>query len=242
MSLAKVLPMVLSRLPERMKRPLRPLLHGARAAAFHAAPLTGGRKRYGIAAGYRHRKSATECDPHDIGEEWQREVYVAARSLMRERGLRTVCDVGCGSGFKLAEILGEFETVGLDLPQTIEKVRKRYPDRTWISGSFDELHGSKFDLVICADVVEHVADPVALMHMLVATASQAVVVSTPDRDRLYSRGDSWRFGPPRNPSHLREWTMAEFRAFVDPYLSVERHEITNAEHGTQMVIGRPRRA
>jgi hypothetical protein len=33
--------------------------------------------------------------------------------------------------------------------------------------------------------------------------------------------------------------MREFRGFVDAYLEVERHEITNRAQATQMVVGRP---
>lgn len=231
---------VFSRLPETIKRPLRPVVQGARAAAFHAAALSGAKKRYAIAAGYRHRADVAYCDAHEVGEEWQREVYLAALSLMTEKGLRTVCDVGCGTGAKLIQLLGKFDTLGLDLPQTIERVREHYPDRRWIAGTFEELRPRKFDVVICADVIEHVADPLALMETLADAAAEAVVVSTPDRELLYSALDRWRYGPPSNPSHLREWTMEEFREFVDSFLEVQAHVITNRGHGTQMVVGKPR--
>lgn len=126
-------------LPEFVKAPLRPIITGGRTLKFHAAPLLGRKKRYGIAAGYRHRDEVIYFDDLDNSDEWQREVYLTARSLMRDRNLRTVCDVGCGSGYKLVDILGEFETLGIDLPETIERVRQQYPDRKWLAGSYDEL-------------------------------------------------------------------------------------------------------
>ena len=113
-------------------------------------PLSRG--LYDIAPGYRHRTHTAYFDDKDNSDEWQREVYVAARLIMREQGLRRVHDIGCGSGYKLVHILGEFETMGLDLPQTIGKVRERYPDRNWISGSLDDVRLPRGDLVICADV------------------------------------------------------------------------------------------
>ena len=231
---------IFSGLPEPVKRPLRPVLQMGRALKFHAAPLLGRKKRFGIAAGYRHREQITYFDDVENADEWQREVYIAARELMRDKKLRTVCDVGCGSGYKLVHTLGEFETLGIDLSATIARVRAKYPDRRWLAGSFDRLRVPEHDVVICADVVEHVADPRALMDFVVSIASQAVVVSTPDRTLVYSKEDRCRFGPPGNEAHLREWTMSEFRDFIDPFLEVERHEITNQLQATQMVIGRPK--
>lgn len=230
---------IFSGLPEPLKRPLRPLAQFGRALKFHSAPLLGRKKRYAIAAGYRHRTDPVYFDDLENADEWQREVYLAARDLMRDKKLRTVCDVGCGSGYKLVNILGEFETLGVDLPETIDRVRAKYPDRQWLGGSFDQLRIPEHDLVICADVVEHVADPRALIEFIVSIAARWVIVSTPDRALVYSRKDAARFGPPGNEAHLREWTMREFREFVDSFVEVERHEITNREQATQMVVGRP---
>lgn len=230
---------IFSALPEPVKRPLRPVVQFGRALKFHSAPLLGRKKRYGIAAGYRHREEPVYFDDLENADEWQREVYVAARDLMRANGLRTVCDIGCGSGYKLVHILGEFETLGIDLPDTIDRVRVKYPDRQWLAGSFDQVRIPEHDLVICADVLEHVADPRALMQLIVSIAARWVIVSTPDRALVYSRKEAARFGPPGNLAHLREWTMPEFREFVDPFVEVERHEITNREQATQMIVGRP---
>lgn len=204
------------------------------------APLLGRRSLYELPAGYRHRRQVSYYDDTANEDEWQREVYEAARDLMRERHLRTVTDVGCGSGYKLVEILGEYETTGLDLPQTIERVRRTYPDRNWIAGSFENARVPKADLVICSDVIEHVADPDALMRFLVGLSNDTIVISTPDRDLFYSWRSRNRFGPPSNPAHLREWTMAEFGRYVGRFLAIERHEITNREQGTQMIVGRAR--
>ena len=204
---------------------------------MRAARLLGARSLYGLPPGYRDRQTISYFDDLENEDEWQREVYEAARDIMRREGLRTVCDVGCGSGYKLVHLLGEFETLGIDLPETIERVRRAYPERQWVAGSFDEVQLPKADLVICADVIEHVADPDALMRFLTRMARGYVVLSTPDRDLVYDWRSPNRFGPPANRAHVREWNMAEFNRYVGRFLDIRRHEISNREQGTQMIVG-----
>lgn len=218
----------------------RKLRERAFALRFRIAPLLGRKSRYGIAPGYRHRPTTLYFDDTENADEWQREVYLTARDLMREEDLKTVCDVGCGSGYKLVRILGEFETIGIDLPETIAKVRLRYPDRQWRSGSFESLQPPRADLAICADVIEHVADPDELMRFLASIGAQWVVISTPDRNLVYGGKGLYRFGPPANLAHVREWTQAEFNAYISRFMDVVRHEISNEEQATQMIVARPR--
>lgn len=225
-------------LTRRIRRRLR--LEAARAR-MRLAPLLGLQGRYGLPAGYRQRRQAVYFDDVEFTDEWQREVYEAARVLMLKHGLRTVHDVGCGGGYKLVHLLGEFETVGIDLPQTIDRVRPRYPDRRWIGASFDEIDIPKADLVVCADVIEHVPDPDSLMGFLSRVAIDRIVLSTPDRNLMHDRRSLAWYGPPENPAHMREWTGEEFRAYVGRFLDIEWHEITNPAQGTQMIVGRRRR-
>lgn len=205
---------------------------------MRVAPLLGDASFYDLPAGYRHRAETSYFDDLENSDEWQREVYEAARAIIIENQLRTVHDVGCGSGYKLVHILGQFDTTGVDLPETIDRVKQLYPGRKWIPGPFDKVELPKADMVICADVIEHVADPDALMRFLVRSSRDRVILSTPDRDKVYPWWSLSRFGPPANPAHVREWTMPEFRRYVGRYLEIESHEISNSEQATQMIVGR----
>lgn len=224
--------------------PIKSAYRAAREAGsalrFHLGPLLRRKPAYGIAAGYRHRDHVNYYDDTENSDEWQREVYEEARSLMVRHQLRTVIDVGCGGGFKLVQILGEFETVGVDLPETIKRVRMTYPDRFWVAGSFEEIDLAKADLVLCADVIEHVANPDALMRFIARVAKDRVVISTPDRDLEYKGRTRYRFGPPANRAHVREWNLREFGSYVAQFLHVDKHEISNRQQATQMVVGRVR--
>ena len=215
-------------------------------AALTKATLSkigGDETLYEIAPGYSHRASGAYYDDTGNSDGWQKEVYEAAREIMRTNGLRTIYDVGCGSGYKLINILGEYDTIGIDLPQTIDVVKTRYSDRKWLTASFDDTNLPNADLVICSDVIEHVDDPDALMHFIVNCAKDWIVISTPDRDLIYRHRllNKSYYGPPDNPSHIREWTMPEFRRYVEPFVKIERHAITNHEQATQMLIARRER-
>jgi len=226
---------------EAVKSVYRAVREGGSAVRFHLAPIFGRKAVFGIAAGYRHRARINYFDDNDHAEEWQREVYEEARALMIEHQLRTVTDIGCGGGSKLVDILGQFETTGLDLPATIEQVRVKFPDRNWVAGSFDQVDLPTADLVVCADVIEHVANPDALMRFIAGVAKDRVVISTPDRDLEYGGRTRYRFGPPANQTHVREWTFGEFEAYVARFLHLDKHEISNREQATQMILGRVRR-
>jgi SAM-dependent methyltransferase len=207
---------------------------------FGLLSLLPGRRRYEIAPGYAHRETIAFDDASGKEDQWQREVYEAARTIMVENRLRSVHDVGCGSGYKLVHMLGEFETTGIDLPENIGWVKEKYPDRRWIGAAFEDVQLGKADLVICADVIEHVTDPDALMRFILSIARDRVVLSTPDRDIAYDWRSKHRFGPPENPTHLREWNMPEFHRYIARFLKLERHEITNRGQATQMIVGRIR--
>lgn len=217
--------------------PMRAARLARRTFEYGLASVFGGPSKYAIHPGYDHRAEPSYFDDTDNTDNWQREVYERARDLMTSEGLRTVYDVGCGSGFKLVQLLGNFDTTGIDLSPTIEIVRSRYADRKWIAGSFQELDLPPADLVICSDVIEHVANPDALMHFLGRSTLGWVVLSTPDRNLVYGWRNRHRFGPPENPAHVREWTMAEFGHYVSQFINIDEHYISNRDQATQCVVG-----
>jgi SAM-dependent methyltransferase len=195
---------------------------------------------YGIAQGYRHRKRKRYFDDTAETDEWQREVYSAAADLMQSEGLSTVYDVGCGSGYKLVHYLGKYDTTGFDIEPTLTFLKKTYPDRKWRFAAFDDRSFPPADLVVCADVIEHVDDPDALLSVLRDLTGQYLVLSTPERDLVYKERDRRRHGPPWNITHVREWSFAEFGSYVGSKFDIVEHRVTNREQGTQMVVCRNR--
>ena len=191
--------------------------------------------RYQIISGYRHRQHTAYFDDTGLKDEWQREVYLEAADLMIQHGFSTVYDVGCGSAYKLINYLGKYDTMGFDVEETVAFLRTTYPERKWMTGLVTEGI-DKADLVICADVIEHVLDPDSLLHFISEIGRQYVVLSTPDRNLLCSQDRTPFFGPPENPYHVREWTFDEFSAYISEYFDIVTHRISDLQQGTQMVI------
>lgn len=197
--------------------------------------------RYDIRGGYVHRSVAPHFDDTSFTDEYQREVYERAAELAQRDGLRTVYDVGCGSGYKLVHYLGAFDTTGFEVPETLQFLRRQYPDRKWSAVSFSDRGLPKADIVICSDVIEHVPDPDELMRFLVSVTGKWLVLSTPDRHRAYSRFSQYQLGPPSSDHHIREWSKEEFHRYVGRFVEIVEHIHSHPEHSTQMVVARLRR-
>lgn len=152
----------------------------------------------------------------------QAPVYRLAARMSRRRDRPTVVDVGCGTGTKLVRYVAPDagEVVGIDQPSGIALARSNHPQHRWVDvdladpSAWSALEGIGADIVICADVIEHVDDPYRLLAGLrsLVRPDGIVVVSTPDRDRLER---SSRLGPPSNPRHVREWSADELELLVE---------------------------
>ena len=197
-------------------------------------------RMYCIKRSYRHRETYVHFDDTHLKDEWQREVYVYAEHLMKQKNHRSVVDIGCGSAFKLLTYLGEFETLGVEVSPTYEWLLRRYPDRRWAKSDFRTLENLSADLVICADVIEHLIDPDELLSLIQRIECENIILSTPDRNRMYRLWNRGRRGPPANPHHIREWSFDEFRRYVSQSFDVVFHAITNRKQATQMIVCRNR--
>jgi len=203
--------------------------------------LMGAPRRYGIRGAYVHRATVSYFDDTALTDEYQREVYERAAELAKSEGLRTIYDVGCGSGYKLVHYLSDYDTTGFEVPRTLEYLRREYPDRKWAEVSFSDRDVPRADFVVCSDVIEHVPDPDALMEFLVSVTGKWLVLSTPDRELAYSKFSPYQLGPPSSDHHMREWSMHEFHRYVSQFADIVEHVHSHEGHSTQTVVASPRR-
>jgi SAM-dependent methyltransferase len=196
----------------------------------------GTRQNYFIHDGYEHRKEYAYYDDRSNSDGWQDEVYRYAKEIAEAHNLQTVVDIGCGSGYKLLKYFRDQKTLGLDVAETYETLRRRYPQRQWGVGDFAGSAPADVDLVISADVIEHLLDPDQLLEFILRINPRYVVISTPDRN-LMRRGV--HHGPPANPKHIREWSMAELHAYLSVRFEILEHFHSNQAQSTQCVLARP---
>lgn len=187
---------------------------------------------------YQHRPDPIHYDDRKQTDNWQNEVYRLANRIAVERKYRSVVDFGCGSGFKLMKYFAGFETVGYEVDPALSFLRQAYPDRCWRDGADDSRLAG--DMLICSDVIEHLANPIGLLERMRDSPVRTIILSTPALEILAERGQSLRLGPPDNRSHLNEWTTREFRDFCDMHLKVLNHMVVSAAQGTQLIVAQPR--
>src|SRR5438874_10543750 len=61
----------------------------------------GAKENYFVHDGYRARLQNEHFDDTQQEDQWQLEVYSFAREICQRDQFKTVCDVGCGSAYKL---------------------------------------------------------------------------------------------------------------------------------------------
>ena len=191
------------------------------------------RKSWHIFEGYRHRcevglggevLSVEEgegisleqyIDSDKSSKRYQKAVYRYAAKIHEEG---RVLDIGCGTGYKTMKFFRKAETLGLEIEPTLSHLREKYPKRSWEESDFGRIPQGGFSIVVCADVIEHIMDPDDLLGFIRKIDFTTCVISTPDRDTLDNE-----LGPPRNRSHLREWSFSEFGAYIAEHFRVMEH-------------------
>ncbi|MBI1942437.1 MAG: class I SAM-dependent methyltransferase [Betaproteobacteria bacterium] len=185
-------------------------------------------RRYCIKPEYRpnlaagHAGAAGEPDywtPERIAlaSRYQYDVYRIAAELMGGAEVASVLDVGSGPPVKLKALLPEKPLVLhlVDQAQSALLAAKLLPQAVFTAADLETIDldlGRRFDLAICADVIEHLRDPdpcLAFIRRHLAPGG-ALLISTPERDIL--RGLDCRSCP--HPMHVREWNRDEFARFL----------------------------
>lgn len=192
------------------------------------------------------------ADTDDSGIVWQPDVYPEALALAAKHDRTAIIDLGCGRASKLVALHSEsagLDIVGVDFGPNIDWCRANLPIGQWLDTDLETATTLPLapeiiaeSVIVCSDVVEHLIDPRSVMWLICWLLDQGAayaVLSTPSRDK---RAGAEHLGPPFNPSHVREWTQGEFRAFVESFpLAIERFELTRSDDGgggltTQLVV------
>ncbi len=193
--------------------------------------------KYCIELPYQERADENYFNDINNKDEWQNEVYHFASDIIQKNNFNSIIDYGCGSGFKLLKYFKDYNYLGLDLKNTINLINKE--NFICIEDlDFNTLR-NKYDITICADVIEHVKNPDIILNNIKKINSKFVIFSTPDRGILYNNNDQLFSGPPRNISHIREWTFEEFKKYIiKNNFEVIDHFISNKKQSTQCLLAK----
>lgn len=180
--------------------------------------------RYFIKEGYRSREKSDYFEDsivEAIGIVHQPDVYPFAGYLARRFGCTHIIDIGCGRAQKLVGLHPEFQIIGVDYGANIRYCRERYRMGEWIEWNLESAR--RFPLrrnvmtravVVCSDVIEHLVNPQPLIENLRSwlAFTPVAILTTPERDLVRGPND---LGPPANPSHVREWSLAELERWLN---------------------------
>jgi SAM-dependent methyltransferase len=130
---------------------------------------------------------------------------------------RTVLDAGCGTGYgsRLLAEAGARKVVGVDNAEgVLEAVAPAMPEPVRLqAGDLRKLEfgDGTFELVVCFEVIEHLADPFTVLDELVRVLAPGglLLVSSPNRG-VYQPG---------NPHHMHEFVPSELEAELTDRLS-----------------------
>lgn len=182
---------------------------------------------YGIRADYRHNLVQSTFDTTGDPQYWngsrlenaavfQYDVYATAAALIRKHRYRTLLDVGSGPPVKLGSLMpAGLDICLVDQPNTAPLAKEILPQAQFFDANLENDFPAidrKFDLILCADVIEHLIAPDACLDFMRRHLSTngLLLVSTPERDAL--RGKNYAHSP--HPMHVREWNFDEFRRFL----------------------------
>jgi SAM-dependent methyltransferase len=151
-------------------------------------------------------------------------LFVAANPV------RAVLEVGVGEGFIsgfLSERFPEVSFSGADVSERdLARLGQKFPRiRTHCTSIYDLASiGQRFDLVICAEVLEHVDDPARALAALVGVGPEHLILTVPHEPWFLlsnlARGKNLtRLG--NDPEHLQLFGRRKFRRLLERELVVE---------------------
>jgi len=155
-------------------------------------------------------------------KEYQLATYQKAAEVLCNNNLSSVLDLGCGFGHKLHKYLSPIAKYvdAVDREAVVDYTKQHYKDIDFSAWDLEKPFAGfgKHDLVICADVLEHLENYNVLLETIKSsmTDNGYAVLSTPDAATLSATCII-------NPDHKQQWSKDEFiKLLNDSNLPVEK--------------------
>lgn len=149
--------------------------------------------------------------------------------FIRACPVERVLEVGCGEGFLSGYLSERFPAIsfsGIDLSDgDVGRLRAEFPRiEAHVGSAYDLSALGDFDLVICAEVLEHLDTPERALDQMLARHPKHLIVTVPHEPWFMlsnlARGKNvTRFG--NDEEHVNHWGKRSFRRMLESRLRVE---------------------
>lgn len=150
-------------------------------------------------------------------KEFQLATYTTAMEIVKEKGTDcSVIDIGCGEASKLHRYIEPFcsAIAGWDRHEEIEFCKSEYPKQQWFECDLEECPKTivSADVVICADVIEHIKNIDSIFFRIVASMNPGgiCILSTPNIDTVIDEVK-------QNEQHCNAWNLKSFCEVIESY-------------------------
>lgn len=152
-------------------------------------------------------------DIQEIGPT-HRHIRRLCRKLLESLDYESILDVGCGPGDNIPLLCGKKNIkllAGIDISnQILDVTRQRYTNSEFFALDIEKQHlNTKYDLVSCSLVMEHVVDDVSVLKNLYAMTGKYLLIVTVQGD--YEKFIKWE----KLMGHVRNYNEGELVAKLE---------------------------
>lgn len=144
-------------------------------------------------------------------------------AVIKPLAIKTILDVGSGEGFTLDRLQKEGIGERLEGVDSVKKAliagKQLHPTLNLKEGNIYNLRykDNSFDLVICTEVLEHLATPRKGLKELIRVSKRYILLTVPNEpwftfSRIIRFKNLLRFGA--HPEHIQTWSVKGFEDFI----------------------------